>query len=96
LLMREHLASVAVKCAHSTRTNFQIFYALVSNSGKILVANANLVFEVPDPIADFGTLIVTHMNDDHMSITVAMVAAAISGLDVSEASITSVDRVKDS
>ena len=68
----------------------------IGNSGKILVANANLVFEVPDPIAGFGTLIVTHMNDDHMSITVAMVAAAISGLDVSEASITSVDRDKDS
>jgi hypothetical protein len=69
---------------------------LVSNSGKILVANANLVFEVPDPIAGFGTLIVTHMNDDHMSIIVAMVAAVISGLNVSEASITSVDRDKDS
>ena len=54
------------------------------------------MFEVPDPIAGFGTLIVTHMNDDHMSITVALVAAAISGLDVSEASITSVDRDKDS
>ena len=51
------------------------------------------MFEVPDPIAGFGALIVTHMNDDHMSITVAMVAAAISGLDVSEASITSVDRL---
>ena len=69
---------------------------MVSNSGKILVANANLVFEVPDPIAGFGTLIVTHMNDDRMSITVAMVAAAISELDVSETSITSVDRDKDS
>jgi putative heme iron utilization protein len=31
------------------------------------------------------------MNDDHMSSTIAMVAQAIPGLDVSEALITSVD-----
>lgn len=45
----------------------------------------------PDPIAGFGNAIASHMNDDHMSSTVAMVAAAIPGLDVSEAIITSVD-----
>lgn len=45
----------------------------------------------PDPIAAFGTHIASHMNDDHMENTIAMVAHAIPGLDVSEAVITSVD-----
>ncbi|KAL9191182.1 hypothetical protein ACHAXT_000888 [Thalassiosira profunda] len=45
----------------------------------------------PDPIAGFGPHIAAHMNDDHMENTIAMVAHAIPGLDVSEAVITSVD-----
>ena len=45
----------------------------------------------PDPISGFGGAIASHMNDDHMSSTIAMVAHAIPGLDVSEAVITSVD-----
>ena len=45
----------------------------------------------PDPISSFGIHIATHMNDDHMSSTIAMVAHAIPGLDVEEALITSVD-----
>ena len=45
----------------------------------------------PDPIAGFGPHISAHMNDDHMENTIAMVAHAIPGLDVSEAVITSVD-----
>jgi len=45
----------------------------------------------PDMVSEFGSFIATHMNDDHMSSTIAMVAHAIPGLDVSEALITSVD-----
>eukprot|EP00579_Thalassiosira_antarctica_P000796 CAMPEP_0201868034 /NCGR_PEP_ID=MMETSP0902-20130614/2084_1 /ASSEMBLY_ACC=CAM_ASM_000551 /TAXON_ID=420261 /ORGANISM="Thalassiosira antarctica, Strain CCMP982" /LENGTH=332 /DNA_ID=CAMNT_0048393319 /DNA_START=39 /DNA_END=1037 /DNA_ORIENTATION=+ len=45
----------------------------------------------PDPVAVFGPAIATHMNDDHMSSTIAMVAHAIPGLVVTEAVITSVD-----
>jgi hypothetical protein len=45
----------------------------------------------PDPIAAFGPAIANHMNEDHMDSTIAMVAHAIPGLDVSEAVITSVD-----
>ena len=45
----------------------------------------------PDPVSAFGQAIATHMNDDHMESTIAMVAHAIPGLDVSEAVITSVD-----
>mmetsp|Transcript_45079 Transcript_45079/g.94529 ORF Transcript_45079/g.94529 Transcript_45079/m.94529 type:complete len:340 (-) Transcript_45079:299-1318(-) len=45
----------------------------------------------PDPISGFGVHIASHMNDDHMDSTIAMVAHAIPGLDVSEALITSVD-----
>jgi len=45
----------------------------------------------PDPISQFGMHIASHMNDDHQSSTIAMVANAIPGLDVSEAVITSVD-----
>jgi hypothetical protein len=45
----------------------------------------------PDPIAAFGPAIANHMNEDHMDSTIAMIAHAIPGLDVSEAVITSVD-----
>ncbi len=45
----------------------------------------------PDPIAGIGVHIASHMNDDHMDSTIAMVAHAIPGLDVEEAVITSVD-----
>jgi len=45
----------------------------------------------PDPVAGFGPAIAQHMNEDHMDSTIAMVAHAIPGLDVSEAVITSVD-----
>lgn len=45
----------------------------------------------PDPITEFGSHIASHMNDDHMESTIAMVANAIPGLVVSEAVITSVD-----
>ncbi|KAL3786618.1 hypothetical protein ACHAW5_007748 [Stephanodiscus triporus] len=45
----------------------------------------------PDPISSFGPNIASHMNDEHQSSTIAMVAHAIPGLDVSEALITSVD-----
>ena len=45
----------------------------------------------PDPISGFGAAIAAHMNDDHQDSTIAMVAHAIPGLDVSEAVITSVD-----
>mmetsp|Transcript_16538 Transcript_16538/g.29922 ORF Transcript_16538/g.29922 Transcript_16538/m.29922 type:complete len:337 (+) Transcript_16538:111-1121(+) len=45
----------------------------------------------PDPVFAFGSHIASHMNDDHQSATIGMVANAIPGLDVSEAVITSVD-----
>ncbi|KAL7438041.1 hypothetical protein ACHAXM_005973 [Skeletonema potamos] len=45
----------------------------------------------PDPISEFGVAIASHMNDDHMDSTIAMVAHAIPGLEVDEAVITSVD-----
>jgi putative heme iron utilization protein len=45
----------------------------------------------PDPISEFGPAIAKHMNEDHQSSTVAMIANAIPGLDVEEAFITSVD-----
>jgi putative heme iron utilization protein len=45
----------------------------------------------PDPVSEFGNAIASHMNDDHQSATIAMVAQQIPGLDVSEAVITSVD-----
>merc|ERR1712176_1104519 len=45
----------------------------------------------PDPVAAFGTAVANHMNEDHMESTIAMVAHAIPGLDVSEAVVTSVD-----
>jgi len=45
----------------------------------------------PDPIAAFGGAIAKHMNEDHESATIAMVAGAIPGLEVTEAKISSVD-----
>lgn len=45
----------------------------------------------PDPITEFGSHIASHMNDDHMDSTIAMVANAIPGMVVTEAVITSVD-----
>lgn len=45
----------------------------------------------PDPIAAFGPAVASHMNEDHMGSTIAMVSHAIPGLDVSEAVITSMD-----
>mmetsp|Transcript_34011 Transcript_34011/g.37585 ORF Transcript_34011/g.37585 Transcript_34011/m.37585 type:complete len:361 (+) Transcript_34011:46-1128(+) len=45
----------------------------------------------PDSISEVGMFIAQHMNDDHQSATIAMVASEIEGMDVSEAVITSVD-----
>merc|ERR1711957_567325 len=45
----------------------------------------------PDLISEIGMQIASHMNEDHMSSTMAMVEQAIPGLGVSEALITSVD-----
>lgn len=45
----------------------------------------------PDVVAEFGPAIAKHMNEDHQSSTVDMISAAIPGLDVEEALITSVD-----
>ena len=45
----------------------------------------------PDVVAEFGPAIAQHMNQDHSSSTIDMIAAAIPGLDVEEALITSVD-----
>eukprot|EP00547_Thalassionema_nitzschioides_P018219 CAMPEP_0194244848 /NCGR_PEP_ID=MMETSP0158-20130606/12132_1 /TAXON_ID=33649 /ORGANISM="Thalassionema nitzschioides, Strain L26-B" /LENGTH=330 /DNA_ID=CAMNT_0038980443 /DNA_START=40 /DNA_END=1030 /DNA_ORIENTATION=+ len=45
----------------------------------------------PDPISEFGIHIAQHMNEDHESATIAMIANQIPGLDVSKAEITSVD-----
>ena len=45
----------------------------------------------PDPVSEFGPAIAKHMNEDHQDATIAMIANAIPGLDVSEAIITSVD-----
>ena len=45
----------------------------------------------PDTISEFGPQIAAHMNDDHMSSTIAMVESQVPGLNASEALITSVD-----
>jgi len=45
----------------------------------------------PDPVMKFGNMIASHMNEDHMDATKAMISAAIPGLEVQEALITSVD-----
>ena len=50
----------------------------------------------PDPVAEFSAPIAGHMNEDHMSATIAMVEANIPGMKdaenpIEEALITSVD-----
>lgn len=51
----------------------------------------------PDPVAEFGPNIAQHMNEDHMTATIAMVQAAVPGMaadpenKMTEAVITSVD-----
>jgi len=45
----------------------------------------------PDSISEIGMQVASHMNEDHMSSTIAMIEQAIPGLGVSEALITSVD-----
>jgi len=51
----------------------------------------------PDKIAEFGPQIAQHMNEDHMEATIAMVQAAVPGMEadpdnkITEAIITSVD-----
>ena len=45
----------------------------------------------PDPISEFGPFIAKHMNEDHMESTIAIISHYIPGLDVTEATITSVD-----
>ena len=51
----------------------------------------------PDPISEFGPHIAQHMNEDHMSATIAMIHAAVPGMEedpsnaITEAFITSVD-----
>lgn len=45
----------------------------------------------PDVISEFGIHIADHMNDDHMSSTIAMIEGQVPGLNASEALITSVD-----
>lgn len=45
----------------------------------------------PDPISAFGNHVAQHMNEDHMDATIAMISNQIPGLDVDEATITSVD-----
>ena len=45
----------------------------------------------PDPIAEFGIKIASHMNDDHQENTIAMIESQVPGINASEAVITSVD-----
>ena len=45
----------------------------------------------PDIISEFGPHIADHMNDDHMSSTIAMIESQVPGINASEAIITSVD-----
>lgn len=45
----------------------------------------------PDHVSEYGMQVATHMNDDHMSSTIAIIEKEIPGLGVSEAMITSVD-----
>ena len=51
----------------------------------------------PDPVSEFGPDIAQHMNEDHMSSTVAIVKASIPGMgddeapEITSAEITSVD-----
>mmetsp|Transcript_17302 Transcript_17302/g.25860 ORF Transcript_17302/g.25860 Transcript_17302/m.25860 type:complete len:358 (+) Transcript_17302:42-1115(+) len=45
----------------------------------------------PDVISEFGIHIASHMNEDHMSSTIAMIESQVPGLNAKEAVITSVD-----
>lgn len=45
----------------------------------------------PDTISAFGVHIASHMNDDHMDSTIAMIESQVPGLNAKEALITSVD-----
>jgi putative heme iron utilization protein len=45
----------------------------------------------PDEISAFGGHIASHMNDDHMESTIAMIESAVPGIAATEAIITSVD-----
>ena len=45
----------------------------------------------PDSISEIGGHIASHMNDDHMDATIAMVDSAVPGIGATEAIITSVD-----
>jgi putative heme iron utilization protein len=45
----------------------------------------------PDTISEFGMQIAAHMNDDHQGSTIAMIESQVSGINASEAIITSVD-----
>eukprot|EP00560_Eucampia_antarctica_P009965 CAMPEP_0197828996 /NCGR_PEP_ID=MMETSP1437-20131217/5471_1 /TAXON_ID=49252 ORGANISM="Eucampia antarctica, Strain CCMP1452" /NCGR_SAMPLE_ID=MMETSP1437 /ASSEMBLY_ACC=CAM_ASM_001096 /LENGTH=331 /DNA_ID=CAMNT_0043430441 /DNA_START=52 /DNA_END=1047 /DNA_ORIENTATION=- len=45
----------------------------------------------PDSISAIGNRVAQHMNEDHMEATIAMIASQIPGLDVTDATITSVD-----
>jgi len=45
----------------------------------------------PDAISAFGGHVAQHMNDDHSEATIAMIVAQIPGLEVEEATITSLD-----
>lgn len=55
------------------------------------VSPSDYIAAKPDPISEFGIHIAQHMNEDHESATIAMIANQIPGLDVSKAEITSVD-----
>lgn len=60
------------------------------------VSAAEYASAKPDVIAEFGPAIASHMNDDHMDATIAMVRSCVPGMDIednpiSEAIITSVD-----
>lgn len=45
----------------------------------------------PDAISEFGIHVAEHMNDDHMSSTIAMIEGQVPGLNASEDLITSAD-----
>jgi hypothetical protein len=61
------------------------------------VTSEEYITAKPDPISEFGGAIASHMNDDHMSATIAMVQANVPGMEadeenpMEEAIITSVD-----
>ncbi|CAM9324584.1 unnamed protein product [Ascophyllum nodosum] len=58
------------------------------------VEPADYMATKPDPIVEFSTPILTHMNDDHSNTTKAMVQHFITGgVEVTSAQITAVDRL---